>query len=75
MVMDSLAVKDIATGLIKTIFFGIIIAIVGCFEGLTARGGADGVGKATTLAVVRSFIFIIMFDCFFTFIFYFLFNA
>jgi len=75
MVMDSLAVKDIATGLIKTIFFGIIIAIVGCFEGLNARGGADGVGKATTLAVVRSFIFIIMFDCFFTFIFYFLFNA
>ncbi|MBF0594842.1 MAG: ABC transporter permease [Candidatus Omnitrophica bacterium] len=75
MVTDSLAVKDIATGLIKTVFFGMIIAIVGCFEGLNVRGGADGVGKATTLSVVRSFIFIIMFDCIFTFIFYFLFNS
>ncbi len=75
MVFDSLVIKDILTGLIKTVFFGMIIAIVGCFEGLNVRGGADGVGKATTLSVVRSFIFIIMFDCIFTFIFYFLFNA
>ncbi len=75
MVFDSLALKDIITGLLKPFFFGMIIAIVGCFEGLNVRGGADGVGQATTLSVVRSFIFIIMFDCVFTFIFYFLFNA
>jgi phospholipid/cholesterol/gamma-HCH transport system permease protein len=75
MVSDSLAIKDIVTGLAKTAFFGIIIATVGCFEGLNVKGGADGVGRATTLSVVRSFILIIMFDCFFTFIFYFLFNA
>ena len=75
MVADSLAVKDIVTGLTKTVFFGMIIATVGCFEGLNVKGGADGVGRATTLSVVRSFILIIMFDCFFTFIFYFLFNA
>jgi phospholipid/cholesterol/gamma-HCH transport system permease protein len=75
MVLDSLAVKDVATGLLKTVFFGMIIAIVGCYEGLNVRGGADGVGKATTLSVVRSFIFIIMVDCFLTFIFYFLFNS
>jgi phospholipid/cholesterol/gamma-HCH transport system permease protein len=75
MVSDSLAIKDIVTGLTKTVFFGMIIATVGCFEGLNVKGGADGVGQATTLSVVRSFIFIIMFDCLFTFIFYFLFNA
>ncbi len=75
MVFDALVVKDIVTGLVKTIFFGMIIAVVGCYEGLNVKGGADGVGRATTMAVVRSFIMIIMFDCFFTFIFYFLFNA
>jgi phospholipid/cholesterol/gamma-HCH transport system permease protein len=75
MVADSLAIKDIVTGLTKTAFFGMIIATVGCFEGLNVKGGADGVGRATTLSVVRSFILIIMFDCFSTFIFYFLFNA
>lgn len=75
MVVEALIVKDVMTGLIKTIFFGMIIAIVGCYEGLSCKGGAVGVGKATTMSVVRSFILIIMFDCFFTFIFYFLFNA
>jgi phospholipid/cholesterol/gamma-HCH transport system permease protein len=75
MVVDSLAVKDVVTGLVKTVFFGMIIALVGCHEGLKSEGGADGVGRATTMSVVRSFIMIIMFDCLFTFIFYFLFNA
>ena len=75
MVSDALVMKDIITGLVKTAFFGMIIATVGCYEGLNVKGGADGVGRATTLAVVRSFILIIAFDCLFTFIFYFLFNA
>jgi phospholipid/cholesterol/gamma-HCH transport system permease protein len=75
MVFDSLAVKDIVTGLVKTVFFGMIIAVVGCYEGLHVKGGADGVGRSTTLSVVRSFILIIAFDCIFTFVFYFLFNA
>lgn len=71
----ALAKKDIVTGLIKTFFFGMIIAIVGCHQGLNVKGGAEGVGKATTTAVVRSFIFIIMMDCFITFVFYFLLNT
>ncbi|MBF0122439.1 MAG: ABC transporter permease [Candidatus Omnitrophica bacterium] len=75
MVKESLVIKDIVTGLTKTVFFGMIIAIVGCYEGLHVKGGADGVGASTTLAVVRSFILIILFDCLFTFVFYFLFNA
>lgn len=72
MVFKALVMKDVLTGLVKTIFFGMIIAIVGCHQGLTVRGGAEGVGKATTTAVVRSFILIIMTDCMITFIFYFL---
>ena len=75
MVIQSLTVKDIMTGLIKTIFFGMIIAIVGCHQGLTVKGGAEGVGKATTVSVVRSFIMIIITDCMFTTMFYFIFNA
>jgi phospholipid/cholesterol/gamma-HCH transport system permease protein len=75
MVFSALAMKDILTGLIKTVFFGMIIAIVGCHQGLNVRGGADGVGKATTAAVVRSFILIIMMDCLITFVFYFLLNV
>jgi phospholipid/cholesterol/gamma-HCH transport system permease protein len=74
MTFRALTMKDILTGLIKTIFFGMIIAIVGCQQGLSVKGGADGVGKATTTAVVRSFILIIMMDCFITFVFYFLLN-
>ncbi len=75
MTFKALAMKDIITGLVKTIFFGMIIAIVGCHQGLLVRGGAEGVGKATTTAVVRSFILIIMTDCLITFIFYFLLNV
>ncbi len=75
MTFKALTLKDIFTGLIKTVFFGMIIAIVGCHHGLTVRGGAEGVGKATTTAVVRSFILIIMTDCLITFVFYFLLNV
>src|SRR3989338_1288292 len=56
MVTQALTLKDIITGLIKTIFFGAIIALVGCHQGLHVKGGADGVGRATTISVVISFI-------------------
>jgi len=66
-----LELKDVYTGLAKSIFFAMIIAIVGCYEGLNTRGGAEGVGKATTRSVVLSFILIILADCVITSIFYF----
>ena len=75
MVMQSLSVKDIITGLVKTIFFGGIIAMVGCHQGLNVKGGADGVGRATTVSVVISFIMIIIADCLFTTMFYFIFKV
>jgi phospholipid/cholesterol/gamma-HCH transport system permease protein len=70
---DTLVNKDIFTGLIKTVFFGMIIALVACFEGLNVEGGAEGVGKSTTKSVVTTFILIIVADCFFTALFYFFF--
>lgn len=72
MVTEALTVKDIVTGLIKTIFFGGIIALVGCQQGLNVESGAEGVGRTTTLSVVISFILIIIADGFFTILFYFI---
>jgi len=71
MTFGTLVYKDLFTGLVKTIIFGMIIALVACYEGLNVRGGAEGVGKATTMSVVNTFIMIIAADCFFTAMFYF----
>lgn len=70
---DALLFKDLFTGLAKTIFFGMIIALVSCYEGFNVEGGAEGVGRATMRAVVTTFILIIAADCFFTALFYFIF--
>ena len=72
MTFEPLELKDIFTGLFKTLVFAVIICIVSCFQGLRVEGGAEGVGAATTRAVVLSFIFIIVFDAIFTVVFYFL---
>jgi phospholipid/cholesterol/gamma-HCH transport system permease protein len=50
---------DVASGLIKAGFFGFIIALMGCYHGFNSRGGAQGVGRATTNAVVSSAILIL----------------
>ena len=63
--------KDVITGLIKAFFFGGTISIVGCYYGLKSKGGAEGVGKATTTAVVTALILIIASDALFTAIFFF----
>jgi phospholipid/cholesterol/gamma-HCH transport system permease protein len=70
---DALLFKDLFTGLAKTVFFGMIIALVSCYQGFNVEGGAEGVGRATTKSVVTSFILIIACDCFFTALFYFIF--
>ncbi|MBD3181070.1 MlaE family lipid ABC transporter permease subunit [Candidatus Poribacteria bacterium] len=51
---------DVIAGLVKGMTFGIIIALVGCHRGLSARGGAEGVGLSTSSAAVNSFLFIII---------------
>jgi len=55
---------DVIAGLIKGMVFGIIIALVGCYRGLTASGGAEGVGQSTSSSAVYSFILIILADFF-----------
>lgn len=51
-------INDITGGLVKSMVFGAIIAIVGCYKGLNTEAGAEGVGKATTSSVVSSIILI-----------------
>ena len=53
---------DVVQGLTKPLFSGFIIATVGCYFGMTTKGGTQGVGKATTQAVVYSSVFIIIVD-------------
>ncbi len=66
-----LETKDVMTGLVKSLVFAITIAMISCYQGLNTKGGAEGVGKATTKSVVISFILIILFDCILTGLFYF----
>ena len=47
--LDSLIIRDIVAGVLKSFLFGLIIGIIACYRGLTVRGGAAGVGTATTL--------------------------
>ncbi|MFH1412093.1 MAG: ABC transporter permease [Candidatus Omnitrophota bacterium] len=68
---DLMAWKDVWTGLVKSAVFGVTIAMVASYVGLGTRGGAEGVGRSTTLSVVISFILIVVFDCFLTGLFYF----
>lgn len=56
--------KDVWFGLLKSASFGFIIALVGCIVGLSTRGGAEGVGRATTRTVVYSAILILVLDAF-----------
>ena len=58
--------QDVLTGLIKSFVFGAIIAVVSCYKGLTCQGGAEGVGKATTEAVVVASISILIVNFFLT---------
>ena len=72
MTFSPLVLKDIFTGLFKTLIFATIICIISCFEGMRVEGGAEGVGAATTRAVVMSFVLIIAADALSTVIFYFI---
>jgi len=70
--MDALFLRDIVSGLIKSIMFGVTITAVGCQEGLATGAGAEQVGRSTTSAVVISIFLVIAVDLVFTALFYFL---
>ncbi len=56
---DFLEVSDVTSGLYKACVFGFIITLMGCYQGFNSRGGAEGVGRATTNAVVSASIMIL----------------
>lgn len=70
-VVHSMVLRDVITGLVKSVAFATIIVQVGCLEGFRVRGGPDAVGRAATSAVVKSTFFVILADVGFTAIFYF----
>jgi phospholipid/cholesterol/gamma-HCH transport system permease protein len=61
---------DVFGGLIKTFFFGSVISIIACHKGLTTRGGAKGVGDATTSSVVKSLISLFILNYFLSMLFF-----
>lgn len=61
-IIDSLTFGDLIPGLSKTFFFGYIVGIVGSYKGYTADGGTEGVGRASTTAVVMSSLLILISD-------------
>jgi phospholipid/cholesterol/gamma-HCH transport system permease protein len=70
--IEALFLRDIITGLVKSLMFGITITAVGCYEGLSTGGGAEQVGRSTTRAVVVSIFLVILVDLIFTALFFFL---
>jgi phospholipid/cholesterol/gamma-HCH transport system permease protein len=60
--VDFLRVLDVVSGLVKAGVFGFIVALMGCYHGYHSHGGAQGVGKATTNAVVTASILILIFN-------------
>ena len=61
---------DVFSGILKTVFFGASIALIACKRGLATTGGAEGVGRATTSAVVTSLFAIVVLDAIFTLVFH-----
>jgi phospholipid/cholesterol/gamma-HCH transport system permease protein len=70
-VLTSIQLRDVISGLIKSLAFATIIVHVGCLEGFRVHGGPDAVGRSTTTAVVKSTFLVIVADVLFTAIFYF----
>jgi len=59
---NSFALSDFINGLIKAGVFGLVVGVVSCYEGFNTRGGAEGVGLATTSSVVMSMVLILVFN-------------
>jgi len=59
-----MSASDVLAGLTKAAIFGVIISLIGCFYGFNAKGGAEGVGRATTGAVVTASVLILVSDYF-----------
>jgi phospholipid/cholesterol/gamma-HCH transport system permease protein len=63
---QSLTFQDVTQGLLKPFIFAILISLVGCYQGLHTTGGTEGVGRATTQAMVVASVLIVVVDFFIT---------
>ena len=63
---QALTYQDVTQGLIKPFFFAVLISLVGCYQGLHTTGGTEGVGRATTRAMVVASVLIVVVDFFIT---------
>src|SRR5437764_2768946 len=63
---QNLVAEDVTMGLVKPVIFGFIISTVGCYYGLSTKGGTQGVGRSTTQAVVAASVLILVVDFFIT---------
>jgi phospholipid/cholesterol/gamma-HCH transport system permease protein len=66
-VFDTLVVYDLMQGLIKSLVFGVLIALIACANGFSVSGGSEGLGRATTRSVVLSIAAIVVADMIFTY--------
>ncbi|MBW7997255.1 MAG: ABC transporter permease [Candidatus Glassbacteria bacterium] len=66
----ALVFKDLIAGLIKSVVFALLVGLTGCYMGFKVKGGAEGVGRNTTMSVVVSIFLIVLADAFFTALFY-----
>jgi len=66
--IEIIELRDIVISLAKSIFFAWVIVIIGSFYGFGVKGGAEGVGRATTASVVTSIFAVIVFDALFSFL-------
>ncbi len=67
-IFQYLSLMDFLSGIMKSVFFGIEIAVISCYQGFNTTGGAEGVGKSTIQAVVKSSMAILISDYFLTYI-------
>ena len=67
-IIQYVKLKDLFSGLIKSFFFGTLIAVIACYQGFATKGGAEGVGKSTISAVVYSSMAILISDYFLTYL-------
>jgi len=59
---QSLDLKDVTQGLVKPVFFAVVVSLVGCYAGLKTTGGTEGVGRSTTRAVVMASVWVLLLD-------------
>jgi phospholipid/cholesterol/gamma-HCH transport system permease protein len=62
MVLEALTKRDVVAGMVKSLLFGLVVGLIACYKGLSVKGGAEGVGNATTQSVVQAIVTVLGVD-------------